>query len=140
MVRIAPAVKPKIKLDPEDPSGLRPTRQGFIRMRGKGDNGRSWYQEVDPELATTLVRERAAVVVNRHTIRRIYSNKEFRNLILTRDHYTCFFCGQYGDTIDHLLPRAKGGHTTPCNCVCACNECNQSKADKDVDEFVRNRR
>ncbi|TVX99983.1 HNH endonuclease [Cohnella terricola] len=109
-------------------------------MRGKGDNGRSWYQEVDPELAVTLVRERAAVVVNRHTIRRIYSNKEFRNLILTRDNYTCYFCGQYGDTIDHVLPRAKGGHTTPRNCVCACNECNQSKADKDVDEFVRNMR
>ncbi|MBB6634322.1 HNH endonuclease [Cohnella thailandensis] len=105
-------------------------------MRGKTDNGRKWYQEVDPELAATLVREHAAVVVNRNTIRRIYSNKEFRKLILTRDNYTCRFCGEYGDTIDHLLPRAKGGHTTPVNCVCACNACNQSKADRDVDEFI----
>ncbi|MFC5470659.1 HNH endonuclease [Cohnella suwonensis] len=119
-----------------DASGLRPTRLGFIRMRGKTDNGRRWYQEVEPELAITLVKERAAVVVNRHTIRRIYSNKEFRRLILERDEYTCYFCGQYGDTIDHLLPRAKGGHTTPDNCVCACNECNQSKADRDLEEFI----
>lgn len=105
-------------------------------MRGKTDNGRRWYQEVDLELAETLVREHAAVVVNRYTIRRIYTNKEFRKLILTRDNYTCCFCGEYGDTIDHLLPRAKGGHTTPDNCVCACMACNQSKADRDVDEFI----
>lgn len=132
--------KPKpnrAKTDPRDPSGLRPTRQGFIRMLGKSDNGRRWYQEIEPDLAVTLVREGAAVVASRHTIRRLYSNKEFRRLILMRDNYTCRYCGQYGDTIDHLLPRAKGGHTTPANCVCACNECNQSKADRDLDEFMR---
>ncbi|CAM3936581.1 HNH endonuclease [Cohnella lubricantis] len=135
---IVPAeVKPKShKTAPGDASMLRPTRAGFIRMRGKTDNGRRWYQEVDPELAMTLVREHAAVVINRHTIRRIYSNKEFRRMILTRDNYICHFCGKYGDTIDHLLPRAKGGHTTPVNCVCACNECNQSKADRDLEEFI----
>lgn len=104
-------------------------------MRGKTDNGRRWYQEIEPELAHILVKEGAAVVVNRHTIRRLYSNKEFRQLILTRDNYTCRFCGKYGDTIDHELPRAKGGHTTPANCVCACYECNQLKANRDADEF-----
>lgn len=119
--------------------GLKPTWGGFIRMRGKTDNGRKWYQEIDPDLAYTLVTENAAVVVNRHTIRRIYSNKEFRKLILERDRYTCYFCKEYGDTIDHLLPRAKGGHTTPDNCVCACNLCNQSKADKDLEVFMNDR-
>ncbi|GGG75144.1 hypothetical protein GCM10010918_34210 [Paenibacillus radicis (ex Gao et al. 2016)] len=106
-------------------------------MRGKTDKGRRWYQEIDIELAIILVKERAAVVVNRHTIRRLFSNKDFRKHILTRDNYTCYFCGDYGDTIDHMLPRAKGGHTTPDNCVCACNFCNQSKADKDLEEFMK---
>lgn len=106
-------------------------------MRGKTDNGRRWYQEIEPELASILVNEGAAVVVNRQTIKRLYSNKEFRQFILTRDNYTCRFCGQYGDTIDHVLPRAKGGHTTPVNCVCACYECNQLKAGRDVDEFIK---
>ncbi|REK72058.1 HNH endonuclease [Paenibacillus paeoniae] len=131
-----PAPPKREKQSPTDVSFLRPTALGFIRMRGKTDNGRRWYQEIEPELAYILVREGAAVVVNRHTIRRLYSNKEFRQLILTRDNYTCRFCGKYGDTIDHELPRAKGGHTTPVNCVCACYECNQLKANRDVDEFM----
>lgn len=128
----APPPKPK----GPDASVLRLTRNGIIRMRGKTDKGRGWQQETDLETAVTLVREHAAVVINPHTIRRIYSNKKFRRYILTRDRYTCHFCGEYGDTIDHILPRAKGGHTTPVNCVCACNECNQSKADRSVDEFL----
>ncbi|WP_458460434.1 HNH endonuclease [Paenibacillus sp.] len=126
-----------VAIDPEDPASLRPNRQGMVRMRGKTDKGRRWHQEVDMELAVTLVKEKAAVVVNRYTIRRLFSNKDFKRYILSRDHYTCYFCGSYGDTIDHLLPRAKGGHTTPLNCVCACNLCNQSKAAMDAEEFMR---
>ncbi|WP_025693365.1 HNH endonuclease, partial [Paenibacillus zanthoxyli] len=123
---------------PDDVSALIPSKQGMILMRGHSDKGRRWHQEIDLDLAVTLVREQAAVVVNRRTIRRLYSNKDFRRYILTRDNYTCHFCGLYGDTIDHLLPRAKGGHTTPVNCVCACNLCNQAKADQYADEFMGN--
>ncbi|MNI66897.1 HNH endonuclease [compost metagenome] len=124
------------KPDPQDASALVPSAKGMILMRGHSDKGRRWHQEIDLELAVTLVKEHAAVVVNRRTIRRLYSNKDFRAYILTRDNYTCHFCGLYGDTIDHLLPRAKGGHTTPDNCVCACNLCNQTKADQYVEEFM----
>ncbi|WP_235949692.1 HNH endonuclease [Paenibacillus apii] len=126
------------KPEPDDVSALIPSKQGMILMRGYSDKGRRWHQEIDLDLAVTLVREKAAVVVNRRTIRRLFSNKDFRRYILTRDRYTCHFCGLYGDTIDHLLPRAKGGHTTPVNCVCACNLCNQAKADQYVDEFMGN--
>ncbi len=120
-----------------DLSILRPTRRGIVHMRGRTDKGRRWHQETDMETAITLVKEYAAVVVNRHTIRRLYSNRSFRKYILERDHYTCYFCGGPGDTIDHLLPRARGGHTTPLNCVCACNLCNQAKADHDLHHFIQ---
>ncbi len=119
-----------------DASVLRLNRKGFVMMRGRTDKGSRWFQETDLETAVVLVREHAAVVVNRHTIRRIYTNKSFRSYLLERDRRTCFYCGEYGDTIDHLLPRSKGGHTTPVNCVIACNLCNQSKASLSVDEFL----
>ncbi|WP_340021019.1 HNH endonuclease [Paenibacillus sp. FSL K6-1096] len=124
------------KPDPQDASALVPSAKGMILMRGHSDKGRRWHQEIDLELAVTLVKEHAAVVVNRRTIRRLFSNKDFRAYILNRDNYTCYFCGLYGDTIDHLLPRAKGGHTTPDNCVCACNLCNQTKADQSLEQFL----
>ncbi|WP_407673978.1 MULTISPECIES: HNH endonuclease [Paenibacillus] len=133
--RALPAPPPKV--EGPDVRTLRPNRNGMIRLRGRTDKGRRWQQEIDYDLAVTLVREHMAVVVNPFTIRRLYTNKAFRHYILTRDDYTCFFCGEYGDTIDHLLPRAKGGHTTPVNCVCACNLCNQSKADRWLDEFMQ---
>lgn len=114
---------------------LRPTWQGFVRMRGKSDSGGRWIQEIDVVQAKVLVREGAAVMLNPYTIRMLYSHKEFKRFILTRDEHTCFYCGQYGDTIDHLLPRAKGGYTTPVNCVCACLNCNQQKGNLTLDQF-----
>ncbi|WP_243734975.1 HNH endonuclease [Paenibacillus turpanensis] len=139
-----PFLRPKLPVPPLkaqglDVSQLRANRSGIVKMRGKSDKGRRWVQETDLETAVVLVREHAAVVVNRHTIRRLYTNKSFRSYILERDRHTCYFCGEPGDTIDHLLPRAKGGHTTPLNCVCACNLCNQSKADLSFEEFMKAR-
>lgn len=131
-----PLPEPPPKPPGPDASVLRPTREGIIRMRGHTDKGRRWVQETDLETAAVLVKEYAAVVVNAHTIRRLYSNKKFKRYILMRDQYTCYFCGEYGDTIDHLLPRSRGGHTTPMNCVCACSLCNQSKANRSLEDFM----
>lgn len=131
-----PLPDPPPKPPGPDASVLRPTREGIIRMRGHTDKGRRWVQETDLETAAVLVKEYAAVVVNAHTIRRLYSNKKFKRYILMRDQHTCYFCGEYGDTIDHLLPRSRGGHTTPMNCVCACSLCNQSKANRSLEDFM----
>lgn len=120
-------------------TALRPDAKGMVRMKGRSNNGRRWIQEIDWELARILVEEHAAVVLRPHLIRRLYSNDDFRKMIMERDRNVCYYCGGYGDTIDHILPRAKGGHTTPVNCVCSCYACNQSKADRDVDGFIQMR-
>lgn len=54
--------------------------------------------------------------------------------ILARDEFTCRFCGKYGDTIDHLVPKSKGGKSTWMNCVCACAKCNRTKGSKSLTE------
>ena len=54
--------------------------------------------------------------------------------LIKRDRYTCQYCGgkpKRGElTIDHVLPRSKGGQNTWTNCVIACEECNAFKADR----------
>ncbi|MDR0488887.1 MAG: HNH endonuclease [Propionibacteriaceae bacterium] len=53
-----------------------------------------------------------------------------RTAILRRDHYRCAYCWQTGTTMDHILPKSRGGSTSWINCVAACQECNGLKADK----------
>ena len=56
-----------------------------------------------------------------------------RNLYI-RDNMTCQYCGaQPGSedlSIDHVVPKSKGGKSTWENCVLACVDCNFKKADK----------
>lgn len=57
-----------------------------------------------------------------------------RRNIYKRDRFTCQYCGaQPGTeelTVDHVLPRSRGGTSTWENCVLACWECNARKADR----------
>lgn len=50
--------------------------------------------------------------------------------VLRRDHHICGYCGRTANTIDHVLPRCRGGGNTWKNTVAACERCNQRKADR----------
>lgn len=54
-----------------------------------------------------------------------------RRGVLDRDNHTCAYCGaSHANTIDHVLPRSKGGKSTWLNLVAACQECNNRKRDR----------
>ncbi len=57
-----------------------------------------------------------------------------RKTVLSRDHYTCQYCGQaqpsQNITIDHVLPRSRGGKNTWENVVAACSKCNSRKGSR----------
>lgn len=53
-----------------------------------------------------------------------------RRYILLRDCYTCQYCGKQESkhmTIDHVIPKSRGGKSTWENLVCACRQCNNKK-------------
>ncbi|MDN5686145.1 MAG: HNH endonuclease [Brachybacterium sp.] len=57
-----------------------------------------------------------------------------------RDHWTCAYCGRSVSktpaceallaTVDHIVPRSRGGESSWWNLVSACKECNNRKAAK----------
>ena len=57
-----------------------------------------------------------------------------RRNVAKRDHHCCQYCGAQPGweaiTIDHVVPRARGGETSWTNCVAACVSCNARKADR----------
>ena len=57
-----------------------------------------------------------------------------RRGVLARDHYTCQYCqgtpARKNLTVDHVLPRSRGGKTTWENVVAACEKCNGRKGSR----------
>ena len=48
----------------------------------------------------------------------------------------CAYCGCEKDlTIDHIVPRSKGGPDFTKNCLCACHSCNRDKAHTPMEDW-----
>lgn len=58
-----------------------------------------------------------------------------RRAIFARDKWKCAYCGGPAETIDHVIPRSKGGAHIWENVVAACARCNHKKSDKTVREM-----
>lgn len=61
-----------------------------------------------------------------------------RRNIFARDHNTCQYCGKRSSTselsLDHVIPRSRGGKSTWDNIVCACLRCNVRKGGRTPQE------
>ncbi|MBF6572003.1 HNH endonuclease [Nocardia farcinica] len=58
-----------------------------------------------------------------------------RAALMHRDRYRCGYCGGKAETIDHVVPRSRGGEHSWENCVASCAPCNHRKADKLLSEL-----
>lgn len=54
--------------------------------------------------------------------------------VKARDGHRCGYCLRKGTTVDHILPRSRGGAEVWENLVTACAECNGIKADRTPEE------
>jgi 5-methylcytosine-specific restriction endonuclease McrA len=61
-----------------------------------------------------------------------------RKNILMRDRYTCQYCHKVFPstelTLDHVIPRSRGGESTWENLVACCHPCNNRKGNRTPDE------
>lgn len=61
-----------------------------------------------------------------------------RTNIFQRDEYTCQYCKKDGSrkelTVDHIVPKSRGGKTTWSNIATACKPCNTRKGNRTPEE------
>ena len=74
----------------------------------------------------------SVIVLFRYIDEKFFSLPCTRKNILTRDDHQCQYCGNHfreSDlTIDHVIPRSKGGKNEWDNVAAACRTCNQRKS------------
>jgi len=97
-------------------------------------NVTSWKRAI-----VLLLKEKAQILSNRVIrlltyvkvpLSKIIMSKPSRAMIYKRDNHTCQYCGSTKRlTIDHVIPRCKGGQDTWENLVVACSTCNTKKSD-----------
>ena len=58
-----------------------------------------------------------------------------RAALMHRDRFRCAYCGGKAETIDHVIPRSRGGEHSWENCVACCAPCNHRKADRLLSEL-----
>lgn len=58
-----------------------------------------------------------------------------RNRVLHEDGFTCNYCGDAANCVDHIIPLSRGGTNDRENLQAACMPCNSSKSDKLLSEW-----
>ena len=53
-----------------------------------------------------------------------------RRAVFARDEYRCQYCGSGADSIDHVVPRSRGGLDDWDNLAAACRACNSNKRNR----------
>jgi 5-methylcytosine-specific restriction endonuclease McrA len=58
-----------------------------------------------------------------------------RRAVFARDGGRCAYCNAPATSVDHVVPRSRGGEHVWENVVSACRHCNHIKADREVDDL-----
>ena len=106
--------------------GLALSNRGYTLIGREGEVVRSQFVEIPKPLVVALNK---FVSVKTRT----YGPSDVvpKRVILERDGYVCQYCfspGKTANTVDHIIPKSRGGKVTWENAVAACFECNGAKA------------
>ena len=109
--------------------------------------GNEWMNMLSDDSENGILTTRGYLPVPEIIITKFYEKIIFRNPacnrknLLRRDGLKCQYTGEYLDkeeaTIDHMLPRCRGGKTTWENCVVTSFKFNNKKGAKTPDEIKK---
>lgn len=103
-------------------------------------NQKASIVEIDtghPVWATDGAHDRPSVIVLSRYVKIPNSRRVpvTRRGVLRRDANRCGYCGTTASTIDHILPRSRGGADSWENLVACCLRCNNAKSDRTPGEM-----
>jgi 5-methylcytosine-specific restriction endonuclease McrA len=116
------------------PLNLTSTRRGFILIdKGKAEIIKSDDNPINAGYKTyvrpLIIRLLSYIKFNRK------NSKVNRSRIYSRDNYECIYCGSQKQlTLDHVLPKSRGGRNEWTNLVTSCFKCNLKKGNKTPEE------
>ena len=95
------------------------------------------HTEDDPVWAARGSYERPVVIILSRYVHVPRSRRMpvTRRGVLRRDDHRCGYCGKAASTIDHVLPRSRGGADSWENLVACCLRCNNVKSDRTPQEM-----
>ena len=114
-----------------------PARRAVVMLiGGKADVVHEHPREVLVRSVDTAVRV-PSVIRLREYVRIPYHSQipMTRSALMHRDSHRCGYCNAKATTIDHVIPRSRGGAHGWENCVASCAPCNHRKADKLLSEL-----
>ena len=85
---------------------------------------------------TSFVWPHVIRLVNYVRVPRAIQRKISRRALFARDGWKCAYCGTTAGrlTLDHIIPRSKGGESIWENVVTACAPCNLRKGDRSLEQ------
>jgi 5-methylcytosine-specific restriction endonuclease McrA len=90
----------------------------------------------DPVVGGTLTLPRPSVILLGRYVRAPHGRAVpvSRRGVLRRDAHRCAYCGGHATTVDHVMPRSRGGQDSWANLVACCVRCNNVKGDRTPEE------
>ena len=116
------------------PLNITTTRRGFVLVdKGKAEIIKSDDNPIVGSYQTYL---RPVIIRLLHYIKHKARNiKPNRMKVYKRDNHECVYCGSKKHlTLDHVLPKSRGGTNEWTNLVTCCSKCNRQKDNKTPEE------